>query len=435
MIAMIRSAITARRSLQCSAILRWSSRGFWAATDQALFAGTNFLVNIFLARWLEPTAYGAFSTAYAVFLLLGTAHTSLWTEPMLVFGSGRYRVDFAGYLTVLIQWHWLFGALAALLFALTGWILHALGQPALGLAFLGLSVAAPLSLYLWLVRRSAYVLFEPQLAAGGGVLYLTVFLALLWALQRMALLNEASVLFAMGAAALFGGIWIKRLICARLSTGQAVASIEVARRHWTYGRWALLAGALSWVPGNIYLVLLSTFDGFETAAEYRAHLNLIMPILHFNGALGGLLVPAFVGARARGCSATYVRTALTTLGTLALGYWLFLAIGGHSVALWLYGGRYETPYLFWLGVVPVLAVLTNVYGSVLRAVERPDLVVRACFAAAAASLSLGLALSWSAGLAGAVAGLILANLVLASSMIRNGWRVRKSQARRSCRVR
>ncbi len=36
--------------------------------DQSLFAGSNFIVSILLGRWLIPTHYGAFSTAYSVFL-------------------------------------------------------------------------------------------------------------------------------------------------------------------------------------------------------------------------------------------------------------------------------------------------------------------------------------------------------------------------------
>lgn len=74
-------------------------------TDQALFAGANFLVSILLARWLKPAAYGAFSLAYAIFLLLGTVHTGLWTEPMLVYGSGRYRENFPAYQQILLRHH------------------------------------------------------------------------------------------------------------------------------------------------------------------------------------------------------------------------------------------------------------------------------------------------------------------------------------------
>ena len=33
---------------------RWARKGSLAVLDQGLFSGANFLVNILLARWLEP---------------------------------------------------------------------------------------------------------------------------------------------------------------------------------------------------------------------------------------------------------------------------------------------------------------------------------------------------------------------------------------------
>src|SRR5690606_25728151 len=80
-------------------------KGFWAVMDQGLFAFSNFLVNILLARWLAPESYGAFSIAFSLFLVLGTFHTALLTEPMLVFGASKYRYSFAEYLRVLLRGH------------------------------------------------------------------------------------------------------------------------------------------------------------------------------------------------------------------------------------------------------------------------------------------------------------------------------------------
>src|SRR5438552_11552208 len=93
------------------------SKGAWAVTDQALFAGSNFILNIVLARWLTPDGYGAFGVAFAVFLLLGTLHTSLLTEPMIVFGAGRFRDRAAQYLGLLLYGHMIFALPCSLLLA------------------------------------------------------------------------------------------------------------------------------------------------------------------------------------------------------------------------------------------------------------------------------------------------------------------------------
>ena len=77
-----------------AALLR---KGSLAVTDQALFSGANFLVNVLLARRLAPEEYGAYSLAYAWFLLCAALHQSLLIEPMMIFGAGKYGDRFLRY--------------------------------------------------------------------------------------------------------------------------------------------------------------------------------------------------------------------------------------------------------------------------------------------------------------------------------------------------
>ena len=68
-----------------SSSFRWLEKGFWALSDQALFALSNFGLNVMLERWLSPPEYGARSLAFSTCLLVGAFHTALFAEPMLVF--------------------------------------------------------------------------------------------------------------------------------------------------------------------------------------------------------------------------------------------------------------------------------------------------------------------------------------------------------------
>jgi len=86
-------------------IRSWTTKGSLAIADQGLFAGSNFLLNVLLARWLAPADYGAFALAYSVFWLFGVFHTAILTEPMLVFGPGKYRERFPEYLGILLRGH------------------------------------------------------------------------------------------------------------------------------------------------------------------------------------------------------------------------------------------------------------------------------------------------------------------------------------------
>ncbi len=384
-------------------------------TDQALFAGTNFLTSILLARWLEPAAYGAFSLAYAVFLLVGTLHAGLLTEPMLVYGSGRFRESFNAYQRILLGYHWRFGALAALVFFLLATVSWAAGSLELAKSFLGLAFAAPAVLYLWIVRRGAYVLLEPRLAALGGGLYLLVHLPLAILLLHANLLDATTAFLAMAAA----GLLAAEVIRSRLKAGtkRNAKPEEVRNLHWSYGRWALLAGLLSWVPANIFYLLLPAFHGLETAAQFKALMNLLMPILHFNGALGQLLVPGMVRVLSTDKLRRFALISLAVLVAFALTYWLLLAAVGKNLMDGMYGGKYidVADWLVWLGIIPILASMGEVMSSALRAMEKPETVALVYGQLAVFTLLTGTILVKNYGIGGSIMTFIFSNMILSYS--------------------
>lgn len=401
--------------------LAWAGRSFWAVTDQALFAGTNFLVSVLLARWMEPAAYGAFAIAYTIFLLFGTLHTALFTEPMLVYGPGRFRENFLGYHKVLLQGHWRFSTLGSLLFGFLGGGFLLLGNADLGLGFLGLVLAAPSVLYLWLVRRGTYAVFQPALAAWGGMLYLLTYGALALFLHAFGLLNALGVFASMAPAALVAGWWIERQLTrqANSSPSQKVQSQEVSRLHWEYGRWALLSGGLSWVPANLPLILLGAFGSLEDSALFRATYNLFMPVLHFQTALNSLFFPLISRDYPQDHNRAWrwVRAALGVHLVPALSY-VVLAIWIGDIVGFLYGNQYPAAsWLFsWLLPVPFLAAFSNALEAWSRGAERPKVVAEAYGLAALVAVSGGLALLWVGGLWGAALALVTSKMAMVACL-------------------
>ena len=380
-------------------------------TDQALFAGANFLVSILLARWLEPAAYGAFSLAYAIFLLLGTVHTGLWTEPMLVYGSGRYRENFAAYQRVLLRYHWRFGGVASLIFLLLALGFWAFEAREIAFSFLGLSLAAPTVLYLWIVRRGAYVLLKPRLAALGGGIYLLLYLILSFIILRTNTLNTFTAFLAMTVAALVSAKTIQWRM--DTATERIVDSEEVHSLHWRYGRWALLAGLFSWVPGNIFYLILPVFHGLEAAAHFKALMNLLMPILHVNGALGQLLVPGMVRALTQDKLKRFVLASLAALTAFAMSYWFLLATFGAQLLKWMYGDKYleATDWVCWLGVLPFFAAMVSTMNSALRVIEKPNIVAQIFGLLAVFTIIIGIPLVYKYSLNGSLLTLLIVNVL------------------------
>lgn len=389
--------------------------------DQGTFAISNFALNVLLARWLTPQEYGAFAVAFTVMLLLGTFHSALFIEPMLVFGPGRYKEHLSEYLGVLVYGHWSLAVPAGgTLLLAVGLGLGVVASGALSTAFVGLALAGPLIFYLWLMRRACYVRLEPRLAATGGALYMMLMLVGSYVAYRSGILSTATALGVLGLSSLVVALWLSR----RLGVGWRLVSEdsglrgETFRSHLDYGRWAVLTSALMWVPGNAYYLLLPIWGGLEASASLRALMNLVMPVLQANSALSVLLLPVLVQARGGPQFGRLVRAALVFFSVSSLLYWVILGLFQRPLVNLLYGGQYsEHAGLLWLiGLMPLASAVGIVLGGALRAIERPDRVFWAYMFSGLATLIVGLGLVFLWGITGAVTGLLLSYVVAAVAM-------------------
>jgi O-antigen/teichoic acid export membrane protein len=389
-------------------MLSWVQKGGFAVLDQALFAGTNFLASVLLARWLESAQYGSFAVAYATFLLLSTIHTSIITEPMLVFGPGKYAKCFPQYLGLLIYGHWLVTGIISLILAATATILWQVGPDDLAQAIAGLIVASPLILLTWLLRRAFYVPGIPQWSATGGGLYLGLMLAGMYWFYREQWLSTTSAILIMGAASLLVSLWLATLLSPQWPrAGSPLTPRGVYADHWGYGRWALATAAVTWLPGSLSYMLLAAWEGLEGSAVLRAAMNLVMPILHANTAVAVLLLPYFVQAFTAGGRPQLrclVRLVFMLFVLTSLGYWLFLFCFRAEVLGWAYGGRYTeaTHVLLLAGMHPFPAGISAVLGGALRAMKRPDLIFWCQTFGAVVTIALGVWLIPVYGVSGAV---------------------------------
>lgn len=419
-------ALPARGQLPAS-VTSWTplvGKGSLAVLDQGLFAGTNFIVNVLLARWLTPAEYGAFALAYSVFLLLGTFHTASLTEPMMVFGPGKYAPHFHEYLGILLRGHFALMLPGALALAAAAVVLGRLSSPSVERAFLGLALAAPLILLLWLVRRAFYVRLEPGSAALGGGIYLLILLAAVRALRSTRALSPATGFLAMG----LGALAVSALLVVRLRPAFALRSVNptpatVAADHWRYGRWALASAGVAWFPSNIYFVLLPAWFALEAAGALKALMNLAMPPLHSIGALSGILLPVLVRNRQAGGIRSMNRTLRLALAIFLSGSALYV------VLLWsfrlqlfqlLYAGKYREyggwPLLL-VGLLPFAASATMVLGCGLRALERPDTIFWCYVGSAVVTVLVGVPLITGIGVAGALLAVLLSSLAAGALML------------------
>jgi O-antigen/teichoic acid export membrane protein len=407
---------------------RWIAKGVWAIADQALFALSNFGINIVLARWLAPQDYGAFALAYSVFLIFSTVHSALLADPMTVFGAGRYRDTLAAYLAVLLRGHWVLTCGASSLLGTAGLVLFMSGDHATAIALLALAAANPFLLLLWLMRRSCYIRVQPHLAASGGAVYMAVVLGGAYALFRAHRLSSPAALLLMAAASVAAAVWLKWRL--RFSDDRAADSDfrrSVVAQHWAYGRWAVGTGVLSALILQLYYLALPGAHGLASTATLKAMTNLIMPALQSFWVLSVLAVPKLVAVRGTGGFGRLVRRLLLVYGAAALVYCIALGWAQQPLTAVLYGGRYDLPRLdVWLmALLPIAAGLISACEAALRSLERSDAIFRAYAVAAFVTAAIGLPLVLAFSVPGAITGLLLAHGSLLAMM---AWPVRRAAA-------
>jgi O-antigen/teichoic acid export membrane protein len=397
-----------------------------------LFATSNFALNILLARWLATPEYGAFGVAFAISIFIGTMYQAALLEPMLVFGSGKYKDSLSKYLGTLFYGHLGLASLGSLALALLGLGLALWSSRELSTVILALALTQPFILLLWLMRRACYVRLKPHLAAYGGGWYMVLMLAGAFVIYRSDRLSAPAALGVMAISSLVVSLWLAVRLGFRIPSFRKNQTFlhECLNDHWRYGRWSMANQALHWIPTNSFYLLVPIWGGLAAGASFKALMNLIMPVLQGVWALSILLLPALVRALNEGYANLNARMRLAlvpfVLGTLL--YWVLLGLFHYQLVSWLYNGRYtEYSYLLWIvGAAPIFIAVKLVVGHTLRALERPNWLFIAYLVSAVVALALGFGLIPLYGIAGAATALLVSQVVTAVLVIMLARRLRYS---------
>jgi O-antigen/teichoic acid export membrane protein len=393
-------------------------KGGLALLDQGLYAGSNFVMSILLARWLAPEEYGSYAVAFSVLVFIMMFHQALFLEPMLIFGSSAYRNCLRVYLKALLLLHLCISLGIVLVLGVTAGVASKLGQTnGFPGALVGVAFAAPLILMLWIIKRVFYVNLSPGPSAGASLLYCTLTMGGLALAYRYNYLSPLSTFLLMGLASLVANVVLLTYLGLRLPSSQdAPRILDIWGRHWRYGRWALGANVMMWVPLNVFYPLLSSLSGMAAAGELKALMNFASPMYQASGALSPLMLPhaARVLEKRGHTGADSVLKQQTLLSiSYSIPYWIVLLLFQAPIFRILYSGRYtEVVYL-----MPVVA-LACVFGSaffgpanVLRVMGSPRLVFAAVSISTCVAVAVGVPITWAYGVRGATWGMALSEVL------------------------
>lgn len=371
----------------------------WAILDHGSFAIANFLLNLLLARWLSTTDYGVFTVGYGIFLLFGTIHSALVTEPLVVFGAGRHQQNISRYIEAVLIGNFRVTAFTSLLLLIGALLFAVFENHSIALCLLTLAFVSPLILMQWMMRRASYLCSDGSLAARAGLGYVAILLPGAVFLNNYNLLSFVAALLLMGIASLVTGSWIIFRLKLAIVPGRWTEFREEIYSHWNYGRWSIGTGAMGWATGNLYYLILPIWGGLEATAAFRALQNFLLPILHLAVGLVSVLLPVLVRARQSNQFPIVIYRIIIVTLFLSCLYWFGIANFGEDILRWSYGGKYmEHAELFWiLGLTAVCFGMAFVLRLVLLALEKPESVFKAYLVSTVFIVTAGVAIvmSWN----------------------------------------
>lgn len=422
----LRPAAAAGRDGRGESVVRWAGRGLTSCLDQGAVSGVSFSVNVLLARWLPPAEYGAFSVAFALFLFVSGFHNALLVDPACVLGPARFLDRSRGYFRKLVCLHGAWSVAASLGIAV---VALATGEASLRRAFCGLAISLPFLLLLWLVRRLCYVDARPAAALLSSAAYALVLAGGFFLLRHWARPSPFTAFLVIAGAALAASATVgTRLGLAGGWSGiRKNECLDLARAHWSYGRWLSVTSLLTLGVTQLQTFLIAGFLGLEPAGAFRAMFNLVQPMNQVTAAAALLFLPnlsADFGAGRTGHLRAKGAWITAGLVSLSIVHELVLVCFGARLSRLLYGHRFAAYH--WLipllGLMPVFIALASGRSLVLQAVQKPQhYLIRGAVTGPVGIASAALLTCW-AGLGGAAASMVL---TLAVSFLVTLWLYRR----------
>lgn len=392
-------------------------KGSLAILDQALISGSNFAIGILLARWLPAAKYGMYALTFSIFLLLSQIQQALLLEPQSVLGPADFAESLSEYLGALVRFSLVSVFAIALALGMCGEFVYLSGHnSALAMSIAGIGIAGPAILMFWLVRGACYVRLASSLALRGSALYCLSLVFLFILAHRYGVISPFSAYAVMGAAAAFATGYLLIKLRPKLLRGDRVLQHRVLREHWNYGKWALAAGIVTWIPWNLYYGVLARFWSMSVSGEYRAMMNLLLPLGQTLTALSLLAHPTAARKLLTQGSLGVLKQSSELVGLYALlcaAYWAVLLLARGPVIRALYGGHYaESAILLpWFACASILWFSGFAPPITLRAIQSPVSVFMLYGFAAIVTLAFGLPLAIHFGIRGAILGASLSSAV------------------------
>jgi O-antigen/teichoic acid export membrane protein len=388
----------------------WPVRGGLAVVDQAIFAGSNFALNIYLARTLMPAEYGVFAFAVAAVLALFGVYSAVQLEPASVLGPSTYNDRRRGYLRAQMRIHLGLTGVLAMLLVGTGLVIGASTGGHVGRTFVAAGIACPLILLYHLVRRLLYVDNPGARAVAGSAIYACTLASGLIVAHRNGWLGAPAAFVAQALASGLASAYMGWRLHVR-TAGAIESACEMRTlllEQWHYGKYLVAIVLLQSAAVHGVTFMTTAMLGFGAVGILRAMQTFVLPFGHTMIALFAVAQPAL--ARDFGSGRL---DALRRKGAIVTATIIGMASAGEVLLIMFHGPLerlvFDGKFAAYSGLIPVFGLaiifegIAGTQALMLRAVLRPRLHMLSVAATAPLALVIGFVLIRSWDIQGAAA--------------------------------
>ena len=399
----------------------WAGRIGFSLLDQAIFSGSNFLLNILLVRWLPIDQYGTFSVIYTIFLIASTFYNALILEPMSVIGASQFDSQIPRYLRSVFFLQSILTISFSIFFILSAVVSISL-KPELTQSLIALAVGTPLMLLFWLYRQKCYLQTKPAQSFIGSLLYACILLTSLVGLHSKQFINPYTTLMIMGLASLITVIvlWHDLLkTIGKISFNSVSSAIkEIWSPQWNYGKWVTGTAFVYSFSTLVYPLLIGFILGMTEAGIFRATQNLTLPLQQSLSAMSILFIPILSRLHSNSGIRSFQRGSVIVIVLFSLGgfiYNLFLLLFGSQIVRILYPANLTdiSSWLipFWVGI-GMFTSINSAVGIILRGLQKPNVYFYAYSISAAFTLSLGVYATFHWALTGVMVSMLVSQVLI-----------------------
>lgn len=256
--------------------------------DQCFSSASNFVVGIVVARVAGPAGLGAYSVAYAAWLVLAAVHRAVVTDPMSINNDVR-RPNSNERLQAGMAAEVSLGVVIALVFAAVSVPVILLGQRNVGIALLTLAPFLPFLLVQDYWRWSGFMQARPGRSLANDTLFNCVQATLLVGLILAGLRSPSVAIVAWGAGAVAGSAYGLRQFSVRVQTR---GGYSIVASRWHMSKWLLASSVSGWASSQAYPLFAGPFVGSVGLGGLKAAQSLVSgPTLVLGQAAGSIGLP------------------------------------------------------------------------------------------------------------------------------------------------